>query len=81
MLSCDIHDYVEIACTYQFAVTLTLESGEIIKGKAIDTCLNTQRQECLKLLAATGEVLVELLTVISMQAKEKNPHFDIVSFR
>lgn len=81
MLSCDIHDYVEIACTYQFEVTLTLETNQQINGKAIDTCLNETRKECLKLLTANGNELIELLTVISMQATEKNPHFDVVLFR
>lgn len=81
MLSCDIHDFVEIACTYRFDVVLTLNNGEQVEGKAIDTCLNPQRQECLKLQTTNNMMFVELMQVVSMQAKQKNPHFDHVSFR
>lgn len=81
MLSCDIHDYVEIACTYQFEVILTFKNGKQTTGKAIDTCLNAERKECLKLSTEKGDDLIELLAITSMQAKDKNPHFDLVSFR
>jgi len=38
-LSCDLHDYIEIACLYSYALklTLTLTDSTVINAVAIDT--------------------------------------------
>ncbi|MDF5463594.1 Rho-binding antiterminator, partial [Vibrio parahaemolyticus] len=48
MISCNDYDYIEIACTYQYPIILTLKSGEIIHCSAKDTSLNNEREECIK---------------------------------
>lgn len=81
MITCAQHDYVEIACLYRMAVILTLRSGEVRQGIAIDTVRNRQREECLKLRAGQEEALIVLDQVHLMEAKETNPHFDKVIFK
>jgi len=80
MISCDIHDYIEIACTFGYAITLTMKSGKVIKGKALDTQLDTNRKECILIKNDQKECLVVLDELASMKASTENPHFNLVSF-
>ena len=80
MLSCDQHDYIEIACLYQLDVKLQLKSGESLQGKALHLQYNEDRQECLliKSESTVHEVLLNDLSL--MQALKENPHFNQVNF-
>lgn len=80
MITCAQHDYVEIACLYRMGVILTLRSGALCRGIALDTVTNRQRVECLKLDTGRGEELVPLDQLRLMEAAEPNPHFDRVAF-
>ena len=80
MMSCEQHDYIEIACLYRYAVTLTLTAGHTLSGIALDTARNEQRQECIKMLADDVEQLIPLATISRMSANTNNPHFLVVEF-
>ncbi|HCF4213541.1 TPA: Rho-binding antiterminator [Pseudomonas aeruginosa] len=80
MISCNDYDYIEIACTYQYPIILTLKSGEIIHCSAKDTSLNNEREECIKVEVGDAERLVVLDEVKIMEAKVDNPHFQSVRF-
>ena len=80
MMSCEQHDYIEIACLYRYAVTLTLVSGDSICGIAIDTVRDQNRQECIKLLVDNTEKLVPLANLANMKAVAPNPHFNDIIF-
>ena len=80
MVSCQLYDYIEIACMHKYRVKLYLKSGEEISGVAVDTCIDENRQECLLLKAEAGEQLVVLDSLLKMDAKIKNPHFEQVQF-
>lgn len=80
MISCQLHDYIEIACMYRFKVRLTLHSGVSLEGVALGTTYNRERQECLLLDTGFGKQFVALDQLKSMQALAENPHFDIVNF-
>ena len=78
MISCDQHDYVEIACMYRYQVKLTLKSGEEITGIALDTRRNAQLQECIAI--NNSDTLIPLDSVATMAALAENPHFKLVNF-
>jgi Rho-binding antiterminator len=78
MISCDQHDYVEIACMYRYQVKLTLKSGEEITGIALDTRRNAQLQECIAI--NNTDNLIPLDSVATMAALVENPHFNLVTF-
>ena len=80
MLSCSDYDYIEIVCMYSFPIRLTLTSGEVIEGTALDTQRNDLRQECIKLDSVGVELLVELDSISVLQVCVENPHFSKVSF-
>ena len=81
MISCAHHDYVEIACMYHFVVRLVFDNGQIIQGKAFQTVYDENKQECIVLETESGNEMVVLEQVVSMEAVTKNPHFEKVDFR
>jgi len=80
MISCEHHDYIEIACTYRYPLRLTMRSGEVLEGMALDTGLNKTRAECIKVDASGKNRLVVLDDILEMEARVKNPHFNSVKF-
>jgi len=46
-LSCDLHDYIEIACMYRYSVKLTLKDHQVLEGNAVDTLTSTDKREYL----------------------------------
>ena len=78
MISCEKHDYVEIACMYRLPVELLLHDGAKVAGTAVDVRSNANRQECL-ILEREGELShIVLDSVKQMRALVENPHFDKV---
>ncbi len=80
MITCDQHDYIEIACTYRFSIELTLNDGTSSTGIAKDTAYNDDKKECIVINNNTDDVFIPLGNVKSMKALTTNPHFDIVNF-
>ena len=81
MLACDKHDYIEIACMYHFKVVLKLKAGGEITGHALDTVLNSNREECIQIINHNQlPELIILSEVSTMHSVTKNLHFDCVKF-
>ena len=80
MMSCEQHDYIEIACLYRYPVKLTLTSGAEIAGIALDTQRNDRREECIKIRVGDAESLVALTSISRMEAGMDNPHFRTIDF-
>ncbi len=76
MISCSEYDYIEIVCLYRYLVRLTMKTGEIIDGIALDTKSNERL-----LLNINGlETLVDLNNISKLEVKVNNPHFTEVTF-
>ncbi len=80
MISCQTHDYLEIACLYGFAVRIRLHSDELIEGKAITTETSADKREWLIVEQHSERISIELQQIKSMQALSPNPHFDLITF-
>ncbi|RDE19841.1 transcriptional regulator [Motiliproteus coralliicola] len=80
MISCEIHDYVEIVCTYRYPLKLVLKSGEIIEGIGLDTRLDEARRECILLESDGATNLVVLSEISVLEVCVENPHVRRVSF-
>lgn len=81
MLSCAHYDYIEIACMQGYPVTLELITGECMSGTALDTCRNSEGQECIKLSTPDGDIIQPLDDIKKMRVNQVNPHFAEVIFR
>ena len=81
MISCDKHDFVEIACMYKLEVALEAKTGKVIYGIANDILLNNMREECIKVHKKDNTyAIIALSKILSMRAMVANPHFDIITF-
>ncbi|ROS00263.1 Rof transcriptional antiterminator [Sinobacterium caligoides] len=80
MISCDLHDYIEIACLYRYEVKIVLKSKVEWVGTAVTVEYDDDKRECLRLAVDAAECLVVLDTIERMQACQSNPHFDEVVF-
>ena len=80
MITCDIHDYVEIACMYGFEVKLVLKDGQIVQGIAFQTTYSENREECVVLKTKKGNKEIVLEQITLMEAVTKNPHFEKIDF-
>ena len=66
---------------YRYPVKLTLNSGALIEGVAIDTQRNESKEECIALTNEEGDrLLVVLDDIIKLRVSVKNPHFSEVVF-
>ncbi|WOH36418.1 Rho-binding antiterminator [Thalassotalea fonticola] len=81
MISCEQHDYVEIACMYNYLIRLTLNSGDEFEGVALEVKRNKSREECVKIKINNTESLFVLDSVSKIEALVDNPHFKVVSFK
>lgn len=81
MLQCDLHDYIEIVCLYQYPLRLTLVDGQQLHGSALTTGYNAQRQECLSLRQSNGELQVVLDDIALLEVTIPNPHLQQVRFK
>ncbi|WP_234985230.1 Rho-binding antiterminator [Oceanospirillum multiglobuliferum] len=79
-MSCSDYDYIEIVCLFKYPVELTMKSGSIISGKAIDTARNQANEECIKLQTKGVDLLVVLDSISKLKVSVNNPHFQEVSF-
>ena len=76
MISCSEYDYIELVCLYRYPVKLTMKTGEIIDGIALDTKPNERL-----LLKINGlETLVDLNNISKLEVRVNNPHFTEITF-
>jgi len=80
---CELYDYIEIACMFAYPITLLLESGEELKGIAKDTLVKPDKLEYLIFANDVSKEIIEIPmnSLIHMQARVTNPHFEKVSFQ
>ncbi|MBV6448034.1 Rho-binding antiterminator [Nitrosomonas sp.] len=78
-ISCDLHDFVEVACMYGYRLRLTLKNNQIIEGKAIDIVNSPEKQECL-VIDGDSRQQVELTRLAKMEVLTPNAKFSEVIF-
>lgn len=81
MISCHIHDYIEIACMYQIGIKLTLQDDSEFIGKGITTHYNNQKEECMTIKTNSGTIDIVLTKIKTMTALDENSHFQTVIFK
>ncbi|MDN3650151.1 Rho-binding antiterminator [Reinekea marina] len=81
MLSCEYHDYIEIVCMFRYPVKLTLVTGDVILGTALDTVRNEANAECVKLTLDDSVFLQEIGSIKSLEVTIDNPHVKQVNFK
>lgn len=80
MISCSEYDYIEIVCMFHYPIKVTMKSGEIVEGKALNTLYNDERQECIQVDVEGTVVMLILDELSALEVSIENPHFKTVSF-
>ena len=79
-ISCELHDYLEIACMYGYRVKLTIKNQQTIEGKAVDTVTTAEKREYLVIDNGHEKHEVELNQLVKMEVLTPNAKFKKVSF-
>lgn len=79
IISCELHDFVEVACMYGYQVRLTLKNNQLIEGKAIDIVTSPEKRECLVIDGDTRQH-IDLTELAKMQVLNPNAKFSEVKF-
>jgi len=79
-ISCQQYDYIEIVCMNQYPIKITTSNNNVIECIALDTKLNENRVECIKVKENDLVRLIELVNILHLQICIENPYFKSVSF-
>ena len=79
-ISCELHDYLEIACMYGYRVKLTIKGHQTIEGKAIDTLNTAEKREYLVIDNGHEQQQIELNQLVKMEVLTPDAKFKKVSF-
>ena len=79
LISCALHDYIEISCLYGYQLKLLLKNQQIIAGKAIDILTDPEKKEYL-LLESDQQKKIELTEIKQLQVLTPGAKFHTVSF-
>jgi Rho-binding antiterminator len=79
-ISCELHDYIEIACMYGYQVKLTLKDQLPIEGKAIDLLTTAEKREYLIIETEHQRQQIELIQLKTMQVLTSNAKFQQINF-
>lgn len=81
VISCELHDFVEVACMYGYRLKLILKNNQIIEGKAIDIENSAQKKECLVITNdANARQHIDLTELAKMEVLTPNAKFQEVVF-
>lgn len=78
-ISCELHDFVEVACMYGYQLKLILKNHQVIEGKAIDIVNSPERHEYL-VIDSDSRQQIELTQLAKMQVLTPNAKFSEVVF-
>jgi len=80
LISCELHDYIEVVCLYRYQIRLTLKDHSTVEGKARDITTTPDKKEFLLLETDSGSQQIELTTLRKLEVLSPNPQFREVDF-
>ena len=80
LISCDLHDHIEVACMYGYQVRLILKDQSIVEGKAKDILTGAQKREYLLLETEAGSQQIELISLEKLLVLTPSAQFSEVVF-
>jgi Rho-binding antiterminator len=79
-ISCELQDFVEVACMYGYQLKLILKDNQIMQGKAIDIVNSTDKGECLVIANNDTKQEIALIQLAKMEVITPNAKFSEVVF-
>lgn len=89
MISCNEYDAIEIVCMHHYPIKINTKNNEVIECIALDTRINSAREECIqvKLKDSANDLeqlktqLIVLSDIVTLTVCRENPHFQVVTFK
>ncbi|MGH1486875.1 MAG: Rho-binding antiterminator [Cellvibrionaceae bacterium] len=75
LISCDLHDYFEIACMYHYQLDVECIDGVTLNGMA-QNIIQKEKREYLLLMLNDAEILVDLNEIKSIKTMTPNALFN-----
>ncbi len=79
-ISCELHDFVEVACMYGYQLKLILKDQQTLEGKAIDIVNSADKGECLVIVNNDTKQQIALTQLAKMVVTTPNAKFSEVIF-
>ena len=79
-ISCELHDFVEVACMYGYQLKLILKDQQTLEGKAIDIVNSSDKGECLVIVNNDTKQQIALTQLAKMEVTTPNAKFSEVIF-
>lgn len=79
-ITCEQHDFIEVACMYGYQLKLILKDKQTIEGKAIDIINSADKGECLVIDDNANKRQVALIQLAKMEVITPNAKFSEVIF-
>jgi len=77
-ISCNLHDYLEIACMYHYQVKVELKDNQLLEGKAMDMVIADGHEY---LILENGQKHpIELNRLVKLKALTPNAIFGEIHF-
>jgi Rho-binding antiterminator len=78
-ISCELHDYIEIACMHRYRIKIKLKGGQAVTGVAVDISVSAEKKEYL--VIQNGEKQsIELNQIAKIEALSPDAVFKEVDF-
>lgn len=79
VISCELHDFVEVACMYGYQVRLVLKNGQEAEGRAVDITQSNDKREFLVIDNGSKQQF-DLMALSKMHVLTPNAKFSEVVF-
>ncbi len=79
-ITCEQHDFIEVACMYGYQLKLILKDKKVMQGKAIDIVNSTDKGECLVIDDNVNQQHVVLSQLAKLEVTTPNAKFSEVIF-
>ena len=80
-IACELYDYVELACMYQYRLRVCTTDGQSLEGTAVDARADGNGNEFIAMRAPGRELLVRLDAVTTMETLTEGAGVGEVRFR
>lgn len=77
-ISCNLHDYLEIACMYHYQVKIELKDNQLLEGKAMDIVIADGREYLI--LENDQKHHIELINLLKLKPITANAMFGEIHF-
>ncbi|MBK8814975.1 MAG: Rho-binding antiterminator [Methylococcaceae bacterium] len=77
-ISCNLHDYLEIACMYHYRVKIELKDNQFLEGKAMDIVTSFGREYLI--IENDKKHLIELTSLVKLKPLTVNAKFGEIHF-